>query len=71
MKKGYVFIIWFIYAILIGVAFDITDYLIENNLLSEWYVCFIGSMFLVLGWFGARLEIKLAKNKNNKKITKK
>lgn len=67
MKKWHVFLIWFVYFVMLGIAFDVTDSLIERNLLSTWYVFFIEFMFLVLGWFGARLEIKLAKNKKGKK----
>ncbi|MBO7066545.1 MAG: hypothetical protein J6W40_02905 [Alphaproteobacteria bacterium] len=70
MKKSHRFLIWFIYFIMMAVAFDVTDFLIERNLLSTWYVFLIEMMFLFLGWFGARLEIKLAKNKNNKQTKK-
>lgn len=67
MKKWHVFLIWFIYFVMLGIAFDITDMLIERNLLSTWYVLLIEFMFLVLGWGGARLEIKLSKNKKRTK----
>ena len=67
MKKWRVFLIWFIYFVMLGIAFDITDMLIERNLLSTWYVFLIEFMFLVLGWGGARLEIKLSKNKKRTK----
>ncbi len=67
MKKWRVFLIWFIYFVMLGIAFDITDMLIERNLLSTWYVLLIEFMFLVLGWGGARLEIKLSKNKKRTK----
>ena len=67
MKKWQVFLIWFFYLIMLGIAFDITDYLIEKNLLDTWHVFLIELMFLVLGWFGAHLEIKLSKNKTKKK----
>ena len=67
MKKWCVFLIWFIYFVMLGIAFDITDMLIERNLLSTWYVLLIEFMFLVLGWGGARLEIKLSKNKKRTK----
>ena len=66
-EKWYVFLIWFIYFVMLGIAFDITDMLIERNLLSTWYVLLIEFMFLVLGWGGARLEIKLSKNKKRTK----
>lgn len=62
-EKWRVFLIWFIYFVMLGIAFDITDMLIERNLLSTWYVLLIEFIFLVLGWGGARLEIKLSKNK--------
>lgn len=67
MKKWHMFLIWFIYFVMLGIAFDITDYLIEKNLLSTWYVFLIEFMFLILGWVGARLEIKLSKNKKRTK----
>lgn len=67
MKKWRVFLIWFIYFVMLGIASDITDMLIERNLLSTWYVLLIEFMFLVLGWGGARLEIKLSKNKKRTK----
>ena len=67
MKKWHVFLIWFIYFVMLEIAFDITDMLIERNLLSTWYVLLIEFMFLVLGWGGARLEIKLSKNKKRTK----
>ena len=62
-EKWRVFLIWFIYFVMLGIAFDITDMLIERNLLSTWYVLLIEFIFLVLGWGGVRLEIKLSKNK--------
>lgn len=67
MKKWHMFLIWFIYFVMLGIAFDITDCLIEKNLLSTWYVFLIEFMFLILGWVGARLEIKLSKNKKRTK----
>lgn len=66
-EKWRVFLIWFIYFVMLGIAFDITDMLIERNLLSTWYVLLIEFIFLVLGWGGARLEIKLSKNKKRTK----
>ena len=63
MKKSHRFLIWFIYFVMLAVAFDITDSMISRNLLNTWYVFLIEMMFLFLGWFGARLEMKLSKNK--------
>ena len=63
MKKSHMFLIWLVYIVMVGVAFDVMDLLIERNLLSRWCVFFIGFMFMFLGWVGARLEIKMSKNK--------
>ena len=57
------FLIWLVYIVMVGVAFDVMDLLIERNLLSRWCMFFIGFMFMFLGWVGTRLEIKMSKNK--------
>lgn len=48
------------------VAFDITDYLVEHNLLNSVYVSLIEFMFLFLGWAGAKIQFKLHQEKHNK-----
>ncbi len=67
MKKSHVFLIWLVYLVVVGIVFDVMDLLIEQNLLSRWYVFFIGFLFMFLGWVGARLEIKMSKNKKRTK----
>ena len=68
MKKKQKFLIWFGWAFLLAIAFELTDYFIEHNLLSTFYVWIIEFMFLGLGYACAIIDYKL---RNVKKVRKK
>ena len=66
MKRWQKNLIWFCWYFLLVVAFEITDYFVENNLLGTFYVFLIEIMFLGLGASCVVLESKL-KEKGSKK----
>ncbi|MBQ7409293.1 MAG: hypothetical protein IJV03_01885 [Alphaproteobacteria bacterium] len=66
MKRWQKNLIWFGWYFLLVVAFEITDYFVENNLLGTFYVFLIEIMFLGLGASCVFLEYKL-KEKGSKK----
>ena len=68
MKKQHKFLIWFLYFVILSVAFELTDYFIEHNLLSDFYVFVIEFIFLGLGYVMALLEFRLKniKTRRNK-----
>ena len=68
MNKKQKFLIWFGWAFLLAIAFEITDYFIGHNLLSTFYVWVIEFMFLGLGYACAIIDYKL---RNVKKVRKK
>jgi hypothetical protein len=71
MKKWQKFLIWFACCIAFVLACDLTDYFVEQNLLSFWYVALIEGMFVLLGATGAYIDIWLRKqNKTNSKAKK-
>ena len=67
MKKHHKFLIWFLYLVALTVAFELTDYFIEHNLLSNFYVFVIEFMFLGLGYVTALLKFKLNNIKTGRK----
>ena len=67
MTKGQKFLIWFGWAFLLAVAFELTDYFIEHDLLSTFYVWIIEFMFLALGYICAVLDYKLRNVKKGRK----
>lgn len=67
MNKKQKFLIWFVWAFLLAIAFEITDYFIEHNLLSTFYVWVIEFMFLGLGYACAIIDYKLRNEKKGKR----
>ncbi len=67
MKKRNIFLVWFCYCVLLGAAFEITNYLIEHDLLRHWYVVLIEIMFLGLGYLSAKIEYRLNNTKKRRK----
>ena len=67
MKRWQKNLIWFLYCVALVFAFDLTDYFIEHNLLSTFYVAVIEIMFLSLGNIGAYIAYKFDNVKKGKK----
>ncbi len=67
MKGWQKFLISFGWTILLVIAFEITDYFIENNMLGTFYVFLIEIMFLGLGASCVIIENKLKETKKRKK----
>ena len=67
MKRWQRNLIWFLYFVMLAFAFNLTDYFVEHNLLSTFYVSTIEFMFLVLGNAGAYIVYKFNKVKKGKK----
>lgn len=67
MNKKQKFLIWFGWAFLLAIAFEITDYFIGHNLLSPFYVWVIEFMFLGLGYACAIIDYKLRNVKKGKR----
>ena len=67
MKRWQRNLILFLYCLVLVFAFELTDYFIEHNLLSNFYVATIEFMFLALGNAGAYISYKFNKVKKGKK----
>ncbi len=67
MKKWQKNLIWFGWCFFLVIAFDITDYFIEHNMLGTLNVLLIELMFLGLGASSVILEYKLKETKKGKK----
>lgn len=66
MKKWHIFLIWWAYLIVLDVPFQMIRYLLDNNLLKEWYFFGVGLLFLSLGWLGTRLPTAPTKTNKHK-----